>query len=596
MTKYIFFTIFVTTFIVGTFCNNNEKQKYQDGLKEFQTSRIISPKYNETLHQLELWNSAGQLKGSLMCELCYVAANVIISEFRANWSIDVITLEAAGVCTLLGIETGVVCRGVIDRNIDIFEYIIKENPDLKAERACDIILQNDGCNKTTFEWTVAIPDGETVQRKAPSSPESSFNILHISDIHYDPLYTEGKNKNCDEPLCCQSDQEDGSKEEGTACGYWSEYEKADTSDALIDEAIRKAAETEYEYVYFTGDAISHRVWATSIEDNTKSMKSLFGKMKTAFPNIPIYPCLGNHEPSPLNEYAITNENETLNDNLSNQWLYRLITTEFSEWLTEEASSTIMLGGFYTVSPKDGFRIIVVNSNVAYTMNWWLIHNDTDPFGQLAWLAETLKAAEDAQEVVHILSHIPSGKSDLLKVWSREYRKIIERFSNTIAAQFNGHTHHDQFMVYYSSNNSSNVINLALNGASVMSDKSNPSFKILNIDNDNYDVLDTEEWTFNLTEANIKGNDTPNWYKLYSFREQYGVSSLSPEALTEFMPRLAANHSLLYDYHILRYRNSDIARISGCDDKCKLNYLCEVSVSDVGNNTACDVLTEIFNRN
>lgn len=56
----------------------------------------------------------------------------------------------------------------------------------------------------------------------------------------------------------------------------------------------------------------------------------------------------------------------------------------------------------------------------------MIHNDTDPFGQLAWLARTLKEAEDNKEIVHILSHIPSGKSDLLKVWSREYHRIIER--------------------------------------------------------------------------------------------------------------------------------------------------------------------------
>ncbi|XP_076273221.1 sphingomyelin phosphodiesterase-like [Rhynchophorus ferrugineus] len=565
---------------------------YKNSLQQFHESRLISEEHHQVLREIQHMQYSGELKDALLCDLCVIGADALILEWRLNMSLDAIELEAIGVCTLLGIETGEVCRGVIERNIDIFDYIIRANPDLKGERICSVILQNDGCDKTVFEWTVDIPEGETVPRKNLSNPETSFNILHISDVHYNPLYKEGKLKDCDEPLCCQYDQPDGDPDAGTACGYWSEYEKADTSEALTDETIRKAAEFEFDYVYFTGDAVAHRVWETSIENNSESMKSLFRKMKRAFKNIPIYPALGNHEPSPLNEYSI---GEDLDPKISSKWLYRLITTEFSQWLPKEAKRTLMRGGFYSVSPREGLRIVVVNSNVAYIMNWWLIHDDVDPFGQLAWLAQTLKEAEDANEVVHILSHIPSGKADLLQVWSREYHRIIDRFSGTIGAQFNGHTHHDQFMVYYSSKNTSEVTSIAINGASVMPDRSNPSFKILNVDEASFDLLDTDEWTFNLTEANQNGNQTPNWYKLYSFREEYGVSSLSPPVFSEFMPKLAANHSLLYNYHILRYRNSDLAIDGGCDDSCKSNYLCEIAVSKVGDTTQCEELQKIFDR-
>lgn len=63
-----------------------------------------------------------------------------------------------------------------------------------------------------------------------------------------------------------------------------------------------------------------------------------------------------------------------------------------------------------------------------------------------------------------------------------------------------------------------------------------------------DVIDTHEWTFNLTEANLAEDAVPNWYKLYSFRESFGTSSLAHEEFSELLPKMAANHNLLDEYH------------------------------------------------
>jgi sphingomyelin phosphodiesterase len=56
----------------------------------------------------------------------------------------------------------------------------------------------------------------------------------------------------------------------------------------------------------------------------------------------------------------------------------------------------------------------------------LIHNPKDQDGQLQWLADILLQAEKDGEKVHILGHIPSGDSECLKTWSREFHKIIDR--------------------------------------------------------------------------------------------------------------------------------------------------------------------------
>ncbi|XP_066245456.1 sphingomyelin phosphodiesterase-like isoform X2 [Euwallacea similis] len=478
-------------------------QTLQQGFEELQQTKLFPSHLNDTLKQLELFRmlvedrEENQLEEKGLCLGCYTITNSLINERKNNISWDVIALETIAACTISGILTPEVCKGVVDLNLPIIAYTVDADDKVTGERMCDLFLQNAGCNSTVFEWTVDIPEGETVDKLPQSNPESTFNVLHISDLHYEPLYTAGKTKACSEPFCCQSNQTDGDPASGT-CGYWSEYTKADSSEALIDEAIRKASEFDFDYVYFTGDIVSHRVWATSVEGNTNDLKLVFGKMKTAFNDKPIYVVLGNHEPNPENEFPL---NATVDTSLSSEWLYSLIVSEFSEWLPEEAQQDLMKGGYYSVSPRKGLRVVVLNSVLAYINNWWLNLNDVDPLGQLAWLSKTLKEAEDNGEIVHILAHIPGSKYNLLKVWSREYHKIIERFSNTVAAQFNGHTHRDQIMVYYSSSNTSEAINVAINGASIMPDRSNPSFKIINVDKSNFDVIDTQEWTFNLTEAN-----------------------------------------------------------------------------------------------
>lgn len=55
-----------------------------------------------------------------VCSLCYTVANFLIDERRNNVSLDIIALEAGAVCTLGGIETAAVCKGVIDLNLVSF--------------------------------------------------------------------------------------------------------------------------------------------------------------------------------------------------------------------------------------------------------------------------------------------------------------------------------------------------------------------------------------------------------------------------------------------------------------------------------------------
>lgn len=55
-----------------------------------------------------------------------------------------------------------------------------------------------------------------------------------------------------------------------------------------------------DYIYMTGDIVDHGVWNTSIQKNSDVITKVLQRLNTEFPDTPVYPILGNHEPSPLN--------------------------------------------------------------------------------------------------------------------------------------------------------------------------------------------------------------------------------------------------------------------------------------------------------
>ena len=70
---------------------------------------------------------------------------------------------------------------------------------------------------------------------------------------------------------------------------------------------------------------------------------------------PIYPVLGNHEMSPVNQYE--------GNGTHDKWLYETTATLWSDWLSEEELKMVRWGGFYTTTVKGGHRLIVLNTNI-----------------------------------------------------------------------------------------------------------------------------------------------------------------------------------------------------------------------------------------
>lgn len=156
------------------------------------------------------------------------------------------------------------------------------------------------------------------------------------------------------------------------------------------------------------------------------------------------------------------------------------------WINAAAAATVRHGGYYTMLNRPGFRIIGLNNNDCQNMNWWFFYSRNEIQGQLQWLHNTLLAAEQNHERVHILAHIRSGSGNCIRNWSQQFRRIVDRFHNIIGGIFNGHSHRVEFEVFYDSATAQHAINAAWNaGSSTAYNNVNPNYVLYFVDRTHY---------------------------------------------------------------------------------------------------------------
>ncbi|CAB0033583.1 unnamed protein product [Trichogramma brassicae] len=201
---------------------------------------------------------------------------------------------------------------------------------------------------------------------------------------------------------------------------------------------------------------------------------------------------------------------------------------------------------------------------------------TDPLDQLAWLSKELQSAEDKGEKVHIIGHIPPGGKECLKSWSSSYYDIINRYEGTIMAQFFGHTHWDEFEIFYDLENLKRPVNIAYIAPSITPwENVNPAYRIYYVEGDhlktNRAIIDHETWKINLDEANR--NDNPVWYKAYSAKKAYNMKALSPKDWDDLLTRMDSNDELFDTFYMNHYRNSPVR--PNCNNDCRKEILCNL---------------------
>jgi hypothetical protein len=63
------------------------------------------------------------------------------------------------------------------------------------------------------------------------------------------------------------------------------------------------------------------------------------------------------------------------------------------------------GSYYSLRIRPRFRVIVLNTNYCFRLNFWSLYNPRNPANHLKWLAQELLTAEQVSDSVHIVGHI-----------------------------------------------------------------------------------------------------------------------------------------------------------------------------------------------
>lgn len=279
-------------------------------------------------------------------------------------------------------------------------------------------------------------------------------------------------------MCCRSGVPDSLED---VANRWGGYRCDSPWDAVHDmlSQIRYQHE-KIDYIYFTGDIVHHSPWNTTVDVITQSFDKILSNFKTVFGDIPIFPVLGNHDVHPQNQFAP----HSVPLEMNTQWLYDLMSEKYSMWLPEDAKATIQQGGYYTVLIRPGFRVIAINNNVCNTDNFWLAYDPANSLIQLQWLHDVLLKSERDSEYTHIVMHMPSGGGGCLKTWAREFRRVVDRFRSTISGIFTGHSHKDDFNLFYDRGTATFAVNVAWNGGSTTTITNvNPNYKVYHIEMD-----------------------------------------------------------------------------------------------------------------
>ncbi|XP_064594947.1 sphingomyelin phosphodiesterase-like [Liolophura sinensis] len=511
------------------------------------------------------------------CDICKLLVTFVRIAFNQGKSHQEVVDFITKTCVTLGIEDVRVCEEIV-KEFQVEVLTVLDDVALDPEELCGLVF-GETCGHVynpLGNWSIPlpiVPKPPVMPPHLPKPGSPKLRVLHLSDIHYDRLYKEGSNADCDEPLCCRADDGPPGRTV-SAAGKWGDYRHCDIPLVTLENLFSHLNKTrhQFDYILWTGDLPAHDVWNQTREDQLGLVKTLTELFVKYLPNIPIYPALGNHESSPVNSFPppfITGEN-------SISWLYTALADSWKTWLPPETTLTIKNGAFYTVSPYPGFRIVSINTNYCNNYNWWLLLNTTDPAGELSWLVGVLQAAENNKEKVHIIGHIPPGLNDCLKAWSWNYYRIINRYESTVVGQFFGHTHRDHYQMFYDVADLKRPLSVGYIVGSVTTYPDlNPGYRIYEIDGNYPDsswaVLDHTNYILNLTEANINPTTTPQWQQLYSAKAAYGMASLFPSDWNNLIGQLSSNDTLFQQFY--RYYKKAHLTEGECDEKCKKKILC-----------------------
>ncbi|KIJ98756.1 hypothetical protein K443DRAFT_133333 [Laccaria amethystina LaAM-08-1] len=485
------------------------------------------------------------------------------------------------ICKATKLVDADVCEGVVKTQGPIIAHDLRSiNPlGQTATKLCDALLGL--CQAPTVnKYTVLFPKPPPINpRRFISSGKTPFQVVHFSDVHIDRQYTTGSEANCTKPICCRN-YADQKGPVTVAAAPMGEY-KCDTPAGLAQSLLRSIS-IENRFSIFTGDVI---------EDESHFLLQV---TSANYPmNLQFYRSRSNDsESAPTNDFPRTTTTKNATDM---QWVYDTQSAGWAPLVGATAASQVAhySGSYSIVAPGTNLRIISINTVYWYKVNFWLYDSDAfqaDPNGILAFTIQELQAAEDAGQRAWIIAHMPPGRYDAMRDQSNYFDQIVQRYRNTIAGQFYGHSHQDEFMISYSDytkQTAANAVSVGWIAPSITPSGGNPAFKVYDVDPDTYEIMDAKVYSSDLMSP------THN-------RSTYGPLLGGIPATQPLGPAFWHNVTELFGTSDAAFQMYQTFRTRGvspikCDAKCKAVTICDMQAMRAENGCTVSMPGKYFRR-
>ncbi|CAJ0951819.1 unnamed protein product, partial [Mesorhabditis belari] len=531
---------------------------------------------------------------SASCGLCTLVVDAIQSMIKNNNTDEEIFQVIENICINLNIEQPYVCKGMVEIFGPEIVFVLQRAV-FTPEEVCGAFIDDCGHSDNPLQelWNMTIPGNKPAVKPwpRPQNGKPTMRVLHLSDIHIDRWYEVGSEADCTDgkgldafgtyALCCRNyppaagDRE--KKAIKTPAGPWGSPMKCDIPFQTYVSAMKHINQTEkLDYIIVTGDFEAHDIWDYTQDRTKANIENITAVLREFFPHTPIYQAIGNHEGVPSD--AMPAHTMDGYDTHSPQWLYDALADAWAPDITPQAVNDVRYRASYATYIKQNLKLISINSVYCSTFNFFNYLNQVDPDGTLQWLVEQLLDSEAKGEKVHIISHVPSGVTYCLKGWSTNYYEIVNRFENTITAQFYGHTHYDHFEVFYeNADPTKRATHFNFIAPSLTTyDFLNPSYRIYTIDGaysgSTYTVLESDTYWGDVNQAN-QANQEPNWQLLYNAKKEYQMLDLSPESWSALAKRFDTDFELFKKFHTNYYRNANYKKMCPFEDECRGGFTC-----------------------
>ncbi|CAJ0587664.1 unnamed protein product, partial [Mesorhabditis spiculigera] len=526
------------------------------------------------------------------CRICMILVDGLQRLLAQNSTDEELIEFGINTCKVLKAEQTHVCDTIVPSLLPEVLFMM-DHVIVTPDEMCADLVQDCGHETNVFDvlWPLKIPDGKPPVKPWPQVQKGkpTLRVLHLSDIHVDRQYQEGSEAQCDSEeqdhvsifgmfvMCCRNYPPGVTAQDGPIkkpAGKWGTQAKCDLPYQTFISAMSHISRTEkLDYIIITGDLEAHDIWDYTKEKTAANIANITAVLREFFPTTPIFQSVGNHEGVPSDAMAPHGMDEY--DTRGPQWLYAELAKDWGPELGPVQRNDVHYRASWAQYVKPGLKLIAFNSIYCSQNNFYLYINQVDPDGTLEWLIEQLVDAEQKGDKVHLFAHIPSGNGYCLKGWSFNFYEIVNRFESTIAAQFYGHTHVDQFEIYYDQADfKKRPVGVNLITPSLTTNtNNNPAYRIYTIDGDyagsSYTVLEIEAFYANLTAANENGQE-PVWELEYKATEAYGMKDLSPQSWHDLTERFLTDAHLFakYYHHYNRY--------GAPGDSCSSNAGCRKS--------------------